>query len=110
MTPGRSAGRRRRLALLPVGIGGVACVACCTLPLWIAGGLTLTGSAVALDTCVDTWLPALLLAGFVVVATILLAGSIRRRRRTTNGADQACDCGPSDTQATLPTPGHRPSA
>jgi len=81
--------------MLPVGLGGLACVACCTLPLWIAGGLTLTGSALALDTCNVSWPWVLLIAGALGTATILLTRSLRRRqrqRRTAAGADQGCDC------------------
>jgi hypothetical protein len=80
MTARRFIARLRWLALRPVGPGGLACLACCTLPLWIAGGLTLTGSAVALDICKVSWLPTLLIAGAVAAATILLTRSLRRRR------------------------------
>jgi hypothetical protein len=85
----RSTHRRRALALLPVGGAGLACVACCTLPLWIAGGLTLTGAGVALDICADLWLPALLLATTALLAAIPLTRWIRRRRRPKNNS---CVC------------------
>jgi hypothetical protein len=73
---------------------------CCTLPLWIAGGLTLTGSAVALDICKVSWLPTLLIAGAVAAVTILLTPSLRRRRHqrcATADAAQGCDCSPPDS-------------
>src|SRR5882757_8210269 len=87
MTTRRFPPGRRWLALLPVGLGGLACVACCTLPLSIAGGPTLTGSAAALDICNVPWLPVLLIAGAVSAATILLIRSLRRQRCTTAVAD-----------------------
>jgi hypothetical protein len=50
MRSGRSA-RHRWLRALPAGLGGLACVACCAVPLWLVGGLTLSGGALALDAC-----------------------------------------------------------
>lgn len=87
--PSRST-RRRWLALLPVGGAGLACVAFCALPLWIAGGLTLTGSAVAFDICTDLWLPALLLAATALLAAIPLIRWIRRHRRRPSPTQQTC--------------------
>lgn len=44
MSAGRSVTRRRSRHVLPAGLGGLACVACCTVPLLIAGGLTISSA------------------------------------------------------------------
>ena len=72
MSAGRSVTRRRLRHVLPAGLGGLACVACCTVPLLIAGGLTISSAALALEACLDSRLPAILIAGTIIITTTVL--------------------------------------
>jgi hypothetical protein len=103
MSAGRSVRRRRLRQALPAGLGGLACVACCTVPLWVAGGLTISSGALALDACRDSWLPAILIAGTIIGTTVLLTrGSWRRRRHARKRKAQACGYEPTPATEDLP--------
>lgn len=79
MSPGRSWSRLRWSRTLPVGLGGLACVACCAVPLWLAGGLTLGGAAAVVDAWADALLPVIVLVASVLVAALLFGRWSRSR-------------------------------
>jgi len=104
MSAGRSVTRRRLRHVLTAGLGGLACVACCTVPLLIAGGLTISSAALALEACLDSWLPAILIAETIIITTtvLLTPGSWRRQRRARKWKAQTCACEPTPATEDLP--------
>jgi mercuric ion transport protein len=75
---------------LPAGLGGLACVVCCTVPILIASGV-ISGGAIA--AALDGWLD-FGGAALIVVAGLLVAARVWRRRRSTRADGTPCgSCG-----------------
>ncbi len=84
-----------RRALLPAGLGGLACAICCTLPILAATGVLGGGVVVA---ALEGWLDALAAALIVVAVALLALPAWRRRRRACRvaGCQGTCSaCGPA---------------
>jgi mercuric ion transport protein len=96
---------RRRWAL--PALGGLACAACCALPLLLAAGVIGAGTAATLDTWLDTWVPAAAVV-LVTASVLLLALRSRRRRAHTSGCGgpDGCSCSPpaGEPERALPEP------
>ena len=73
---------------------GVACVACCAIPLFgVAGGLAVVASA--LWACADEFLPAVIVLGVIATALAGLWWWLRRRavRSSSCGCATSCSTG-----------------
>jgi mercuric ion transport protein len=82
--------RDRVRSILPsslAGIAGLACAACCVIPLMLGAGFVAGAGWAA----VENWLPG------VAVGLVLAAAAVwwwaSRRHRSTCGGDGPCTCG-----------------
>ena len=81
-------GRRSRMWILPAGLAGVACAACCAVPLLVAAGLL--GGAGAVGALLR-WLPTTAVALVVVAAVVFLLPWRRNPARGCAGGT-GCAC------------------
>ena len=96
---------RRRLPTALAGLGAVACVACCALPLLLAAG-ALSGAGWVIT---GRWLPAV--AGLLIASAAVLWWTFRRRRHQqgcSGGAGCSCARRMTDHVATTLTIGSGP--
>jgi hypothetical protein len=94
--------RVRWWRVLPAGLVGLSCAACCALPVLIAAGLLAGGSTVG---AVLGWLPGAAVA-LVAVAVVVFLLPARRNHVYGCAAGRGCDCtaesrGPSGERSTL---------
>lgn len=80
--------RRRRPTAL-AGLGAIACVACCALPLLLAAG-ALSGAGWAIT---GRWLPAL--AVLLIASVAVLWWFFRRHHRQGCAGGAGCTCNPA---------------
>ena len=73
--------------ILPAGLAGVACAACCAVPLLVAAGLLAGAGAVG---ALLGWLPAAAVVLMVVAAVVYLLPIRRKHGRGLRGRDRLC--------------------
>ena len=90
-------GRRRWWAVLPTGLAGLACAACCVVPALIGAGMLAGGGVIS---AVLGWLPGLTGALVAVAAAaVFLPARARRGHGTGCEGGSGCGCG-TETMAT----------
>ena len=89
----------RRWGLSAIGLGVVACVGCCALPLLAAGSIVGGGLALMHDSCLAPLAILLLVVGLAALAQWIR----RSRRKAKCGSETDCGC-PSETEPKMLQP------
>ena len=89
----RTPARTTRWGLGAIGLGTLACIGCCALPLLAAGGILSGSLAVAHDWCLAPLAILLVVVGLAALRVWI------RQRRTTDRFGAGVDCGCSAVDA-----------
>jgi mercuric ion transport protein len=86
-----------RWGLSAIGLGVVACVGCCALPVLAAGGIVGGGLALMHDSCLAPLAILLLVVGLAALALWIR----RSRRKAKCGGEADCGCASESEPKTL---------